>query len=169
MTAQLPGIKAIRLQLPPGILTRFTVPVTDLELEKIKTPTKAGNRRVWSFMNTVNAIGIQTTLEDWRHIAKREENLASKDREKDSFDVIPAIVSQAHVLDLEVAQNEIKVTEDHVYEAHLFCTDNDFLESAKTRAFFKSNALVADDAKLFEMPAVTSVDQTGQESEESMS
>ncbi|RKO94672.1 hypothetical protein BDK51DRAFT_29029 [Blyttiomyces helicus] len=38
------------------------------------------------------------------------------------------------------------------YDAILFATDNDFLESSRVRAVFRANAMVPDDAVLFEMP-----------------
>ncbi|KAJ3155381.1 hypothetical protein HDU86_004283 [Geranomyces michiganensis] len=41
-----------------------------------------------------------------------------------------------------------------IYDAHLFATDIDFLESSKVRSIFRENALSADESKLFELPAV---------------
>ncbi|KAJ3034292.1 hypothetical protein HDV00_005200 [Rhizophlyctis rosea] len=39
-----------------------------------------------------------------------------------------------------------------IYDALLFATDNDFLESSRIRAIFREHAVTAEDAKLFEMP-----------------
>ncbi|KAJ3300040.1 hypothetical protein HK104_005036 [Borealophlyctis nickersoniae] len=46
-----------------------------------------------------------------------------------------------------------------VYDAVLFATDNDFLESSRIRAIFRENAVTSQDAKLFEMPPYTGVEQ----------
>ncbi|KNC98812.1 uncharacterized protein SPPG_05789 [Spizellomyces punctatus DAOM BR117] len=42
----------------------------------------------------------------------------------------------------------------NIYDAILFATDIDFLESSKVRAIFRENAVTPDDAKLFELPPV---------------
>ncbi|KAJ3162837.1 hypothetical protein HDU86_003812 [Geranomyces michiganensis] len=44
------------------------------------------------------------------------------------------------------------------FEAVLFATDNDYLESSKTRAVFRANAIVPEDVKLFEMPEYTGIE-----------
>ncbi|KAL7748834.1 hypothetical protein RI367_005747 [Sorochytrium milnesiophthora] len=46
-------------------------------------------------------------------------------------------------------------TDYDTYDAVLFATDNDFLESSKTRAIFRENAVSPEDAKIFEMPPYT--------------
>ena len=46
----------------------------------------------------------------------------------------------------------------NVYDAILFATDNDFLESAKIRAIFKENAVSHEDAELFEMAEYTGLE-----------
>ncbi|KAJ3031965.1 hypothetical protein HK097_005393, partial [Rhizophlyctis rosea] len=46
----------------------------------------------------------------------------------------------------------------HLYDALLFATDNDFLESSRVRAIFRENAVTPEDAKLFEMPPYLGVD-----------
>ncbi|KAJ3088877.1 hypothetical protein HK102_007726 [Quaeritorhiza haematococci] len=46
-------------------------------------------------------------------------------------------------------------TENIVYDAILFATDNDFLEFSKIRAVFRDNAIQPEDARLFEMPPYT--------------
>lgn len=43
------------------------------------------------------------------------------------------------------------------YDAIMVGTDNDFLESAKTRSLFKANAIKPEDVVLFEMPEFTGV------------
>ncbi|KAJ1532682.1 hypothetical protein HK405_000908, partial [Cladochytrium tenue] len=45
------------------------------------------------------------------------------------------------------------------YDAVLFATDNDYLESARVRAFFRSHALCKEDNVLFEMPEYTQEDE----------
>ncbi|RKO88185.1 hypothetical protein BDK51DRAFT_34766 [Blyttiomyces helicus] len=47
-----------------------------------------------------------------------------------------------------------RVSDVTVYDAVLFATDVDFLESSKIRAVFRFNALTSEDAALFEMPPV---------------
>ncbi|KAI8590862.1 hypothetical protein BDZ88DRAFT_505929 [Geranomyces variabilis] len=41
-----------------------------------------------------------------------------------------------------------------IYDAHLFATDIDFLESSQIRTIFRENALSTEESKLFELPAV---------------
>ncbi|KAJ3343392.1 cop9 signalosome complex subunit [Gonapodya sp. JEL0774] len=47
----------------------------------------------------------------------------------------------------------------NIFEAILFATDNDFLESSRIRMVFKSNAIKPEDATLFEMPPYTGDEQ----------
>ncbi|KAJ3224527.1 hypothetical protein HK099_008326, partial [Clydaea vesicula] len=49
----------------------------------------------------------------------------------------------------------LKVEEELMWDATLFATDTDFLESSKTRVKFKDNALVPEDAMLFKMKEYT--------------
>ncbi|TPX57026.1 hypothetical protein PhCBS80983_g04136 [Powellomyces hirtus] len=49
----------------------------------------------------------------------------------------------------------------YIYDAWLFATDIDFLESSAVRARFRENALSPEDSKLFELPAVPRDSPTG--------
>jgi hypothetical protein len=136
-----------RVIVRPGLITRYSTPVSKEELDKTVPPTKRGNRRAWSFMNTANLLpgGFQTSLEQWRLIALDEKKRKSKELHGPQYDVVPKPAEPIHD-----AKEETSVK----YEAVLFATDSDFLEQAQIRLFFKSNALNEEEAKLFEMPAV---------------
>ena len=113
---------------PRNPLTRYTIPISVDVAEMILPSIKPGQRRLYSYMNTINEDGKELSLQDWKNISIQQT--------------------------LEDAP--LKKT----YKAYLFCTDNDYLEMANTRKFFKDNALNDDDSRLFEMPEVKSVPDT---------
>jgi hypothetical protein len=123
--------------IPKGALTRYNSPISE------KPPDlKRGNRRAFSWMNTNNFLKKPLNFEEWRAIAKKykEENV------EEDFDKVENIA--------EMSEPSIDANTETEYEARLFATDNDFLESAKIRTFFRTNAISPDDNKLFEMPVI---------------
>jgi hypothetical protein len=123
--------------LPKGALTRYNSPVS----ENLPDP-KRGNRRAFSWMNTNNFLKKQLNFEEWRALAKKYKET----NEEVDFDKVENIA--------EISKPSIDATTETEYEAILFATDNDFLESVKTRSFFRANAMSPDDNKLFEMPVI---------------
>jgi hypothetical protein len=98
-------------------------------------------------MNTSTALGSGMSLEEWKSLAFQLEKSGtlsedSKMSHQQEFDAIPQITP-------DLIPNESS-SSSKVYRAHMYCTDNDFLENSKIRAFFKNNALSPDDAKLFD-------------------
>ncbi len=141
--------KGKRIQLNPGALTRFTVPLTAKEVEVVKPHTKRRNQRAWSFMNSINQIGPSLSLEEWRKVAKSHS--AIKGGSPVSYDSVDSSLT------IQAGNTSEANSNESIYEAHLFCTDNDYLEQSKIRIYFKSNALNDEEAKLFEMPPVVSL------------
>lgn len=141
--------KSKRIQLNPGALTRYTVPLTAKEVDVVKPHTKRRNQRAWSFMNSINQMGPSLSLEEWRKLAKSHS--AVKGGSPVSYDSIDSSITLQAGNTLEANSTE------SVYEAHLYCTDNDFLEQSKIRLYFKGNALNEEESKLFEMPPVVSL------------
>ncbi|KAH9244406.1 hypothetical protein BASA81_018193 [Batrachochytrium salamandrivorans] len=202
-----------RVQAPPGIITRFTVPVPKDDLAKIVPKTYRGHRRSLSYQNAVSASGTPASFEEWVRMVHQEKGQI-KDREMsetgDEYDVVkpfsqtPKTPTRMGGRDFKLAtivdetaiqvnspegvpdgnmkllnsdglprenfktskmMNDDKEDQDLdldiiIYDAFLIATDNDFLESSKIRALFRENAIVPDDAKLFEMPAYTGEQQS---------
>ncbi|KAL2918772.1 hypothetical protein HK105_201606 [Polyrhizophydium stewartii] len=211
-----------KAQAPPGVITRFTVPVPREELTKLVPKTYRGHRRSLSYQNAVSASGTPASFEEWVQMVQAEKEQI-KDRvlkeTGDEYDVVkpfaqgprsslqasgrdfkldtivdenaaqvaspaaitpgdasktkgdgsgqsmPAVKASAVVDEREEGHGgeddgDESAIEVRIYDAILIATDNDFLESSKTRALFRENAVVPEDAKLFEMPAYTGEEHT---------
>ena len=69
--------------------------------------------------------------------------------------------SNANLMSTSVdEESALKDDKDAIYDAILFATDNDFLESGRIRAIFKENAVNPEDAQLFEMPPFTGEEES---------
>jgi hypothetical protein len=121
--------------IPKGALTRYTSPISELQPDSDR-----GNRRAFSWMNTNNCLKNQLNFEEWKFAAKKANAEEEKVEKK-----------------LKESEAATSTTIETEYEALLFATDNDFLESVKTRKFFRENAVSTQDNKLFEMPAVEEI------------
>ena len=125
--------------IPKGAVTQFNTPISD------KLPIiKKGNRRAYSWMNTNNYLKQQLSIDEWKVVAQKYQ----KSNQDDDYDQVDSSTKE------EVQDNQPIQVE---YEAVLFATDNDYLESPKIRGHFKSNAMSPEDTKLFEMPSVEDV------------
>ncbi|KAI9106058.1 hypothetical protein DFS34DRAFT_43629 [Phlyctochytrium arcticum] len=129
-----------RLHVPMGVVTRFAEPVSVHELRHVSPPTPTNRRRSFSYINSAAQKDTSPTFEDWL-----KTTLAEKRRLKTS-----------PVSESEGSEQAEPTTEKSdvpmVYDAVLFATDTDYLESSKTRAAFRLNAVTPEDVKLFEMP-----------------
>ncbi|KAI8812512.1 hypothetical protein BJ742DRAFT_705616 [Cladochytrium replicatum] len=140
-----------KIIVPPGKITRFTLPVPTDELQNVAPPTAARRRRSLSYVNAVSASGVKASFQEWLEMVSEESPHPEQD-----FDVVKPFGSSAVTTEpLGTTAKSPKTAAPVIYDALLFATDNDFLETSKTRAIFKENALQPEDAKLFEMPPYT--------------
>lgn len=123
--------------IPKGTVTRFNTPISEKPVS-----LKKGNRRAFSWMNTNNGLKKQLSFEEWKSFAINYK----KSNEDEDFDKVEII--QEEKGSVPDAQKELE------YEAILFATDDDYLQSVKIRSFFRENAISPDDTKLFAMPTV---------------
>lgn len=160
----------IKVPVPAGIITRFSVPVSTDELKAI-SPSKKNQRRSLSYANSVITTGRQVSLQDWVDM-KKEDHGESNDydvikpfgtpmsefpkRGTSPFRDAPSTIEEDEdvVVCKPVAVIESN-TSEFLWDAILFATDTDFLESSKTRLKFKENAIVPEDAMLFKMKEYT--------------
>ncbi|KAI8809778.1 hypothetical protein BJ742DRAFT_852555 [Cladochytrium replicatum] len=141
-----------KITVPPGKITRFTLPVPTEELQNVAPPTAARRRRSLSYVNAVSASGVKASFQEWLEMVSEESPHPEQD-----FDVVKPFGSSA-VTDEPPGgtMKSARMTPTPViYDAVHFATDNDFLETSKTRAIFRENAMQPEDAKLFEMPPYT--------------
>ncbi|KAJ3088081.1 hypothetical protein HK100_008159 [Physocladia obscura] len=162
--------KSIRVDIPDGTPTAHARPVS----AQTVPPTHRARRRSLSFRNATSA--VHASFEEWLNMVSAEADAYrvgddGETAEKSAgelFDTVPAFGSSGDkrggngdVILEENNRDGEKRTEDGgmfltTIDAVLFATDDDFLESAKIRAVFRANAIVPDEAKLFEMTPVTS-------------
>jgi hypothetical protein len=172
-----------KVEVPAGAVTRFGQPVSDNEIPVITPRTAKSRRRSLSYQNAVSATGQTPTIQEWMTMVKEEEGEDEVAAEKEGGDydsvkpfgsptslatptslsqskprklsLFPQKVGADSKKDLIVPKEEADMDGITTYDAFLFATDNDFLESSRVRSIFKENALIAQDAVLFEMPAYT--------------
>jgi hypothetical protein len=75
--------------------------------------------------------------------------------EKENEKVARKATSVSKVVRINTSKPTVAAPKIVVYRALLIGNDNDFLEYSKVRNLFRANALVPEEAKLFEMPAYT--------------
>ena len=97
--------------------------------------TKKGNRRRLSFANSIiaNPNGKNATLDDWIQVNKQLEKI----NEDADFDHVPSFGKEESpsAFDFKSAILSVETEKKLFYDAILFATDSDFLESAKTVGF----------------------------------
>ncbi|KAI8913536.1 hypothetical protein EDD86DRAFT_187730 [Gorgonomyces haynaldii] len=144
-----------RKEAPAGIITRFNVPVSKEQIEAMTPLEPQERRRSLSYANMMSASGEKPTIQEWISTMQSE----SEDSPKSANRLRPSIHDileepEEDKSDAGSKTNEL-AEQVHIINATLVGTDNDFLETSKMRAFFRSHALMPEDAKLFEMPAYT--------------
>ncbi len=154
------------LQVPvsPGTVTQFNIPVHDNEeakqvLAAAPAMQETGNSRLYSYRNTTILSPKKPSLEEW--VVKMAEG-----KESQRYDglLISPVQGEPPALGRGAAATTTTTTgtSPAYYEAILFATDTDYLESARVRKLFRSQALMEEDAILFNMPEVKrSPDVTG--------
>ncbi|KAJ3182545.1 hypothetical protein HDU85_002643 [Gaertneriomyces sp. JEL0708] len=61
-----------KIPIPPGIVSRFAIPVAQDELVGLMVPTSKNRRRSLSYSNSISALGIHTSFEDWLNIVRSD-------------------------------------------------------------------------------------------------
>ncbi|KAJ3056355.1 hypothetical protein HDU99_007416 [Rhizoclosmatium hyalinum] len=147
-----------RIQIPEGSITRFAKPVSPQEVP----PTQKCRRRTLSYLNAVNSSGQQASFEEWVLMVKSENSRReAAGEELLDYDEVNPFASPERGMPNMISEEEEEVEESKedeitTYDAILFATDDDFLESSRIRAVFRDNAVLPEEAKLFEMTPVTS-------------
>ncbi|KAJ3351859.1 hypothetical protein GGF32_004052 [Allomyces javanicus] len=129
----------VKVTVPCGTITRFAVPVPEVEMERPPTPPR--RRRGLSLSNSGHVNG-----DVW---AKQLRTAVVRVQQQQQDQAIHEEPSAS-----AVALDARAVAVD-TYDAILVGTDNDYLESSKMRALFRDHAVTPDDVKLFEMPEYT--------------
>ncbi|ORY47667.1 hypothetical protein BCR33DRAFT_764075 [Rhizoclosmatium globosum] len=117
--------------------------------KKYHRPKNAADARYPSFEEWV----LMVKSENSRREAAGEELL--------DYDEVNPFASPERGMPSMISEEEEEVEESKedeitTYDAILFATDDDFLESSRIRAVFRDNAVLPEEAKLFEMTPVTS-------------
>lgn len=142
-----------RTHVPVGLVTRFSKPVDVEELQQ-RPPTPKGRRRALSYVNSAAANERNSpTFEEWLKMLRTDtkEDASATNMQ---LGVTPVVGSSP----TKIVKNDSSSdnAEPHkIYDAILFATDTDYLESSQTRAIFRQNAVTSEDVKLFEMPEYT--------------
>ncbi|KAJ3180188.1 hypothetical protein HDU85_004191 [Gaertneriomyces sp. JEL0708] len=160
-----------RAQVPPGSVTRFAKPVSADEMPQVSPPTPERRRRMFSYVNTMATAGSTTSFETWLKIAKEEHKNSPRSPQKEVDGLRMSLTraleapsdSTAALLNDSTDQVPLSASTDEsssdepviTFDAILFATDTDYLESSKIRAVFRQNALTPEDVKHFEMPEYT--------------
>ncbi|KAJ3329970.1 hypothetical protein HDU76_006735 [Blyttiomyces sp. JEL0837] len=170
-----------KVVIPPGSVTRFAVPVPTKELLDVLPKTAKNRRRSLSYVNAVTAAGTKATFEEWLAMVQEDEH-GKEGEEEGDYDIVKPFGTPVKGLIQEEGEDEkVEVITDVdklepespkkkvesannvsviTYNAILFATDNDFLESSKMRAIFKENSLQPEDCVLFEMPPFTGQEES---------
>ncbi|TPX61930.1 hypothetical protein PhCBS80983_g00877 [Powellomyces hirtus] len=124
-----------RVNIPVGTVTRFANPVPrDALTHAAQTPPV--RRRSLSMLNHAP--------KKWEAAAKSTGKTMAITSSSDTL----AIAEFTSLLPSSITS----------FDAVLFATDTDYLETSRTRATFRANAVVLEDVKLFEMPEFTGED-----------
>ncbi|KAJ3129953.1 hypothetical protein HK098_007219 [Nowakowskiella sp. JEL0407] len=142
--------KTNKQNIPNGLITRFAVPVPANEIKNMAPPTKKSRRRSLSYVNAVSASGVPASFKEWLEMVQEEKN--NLDEREEDFDTVK-LFSKKDSPSKPQTKKDFKI-----YDAVLFATDNDYLETSKIRAIFRENAINPEDVKLFEMPPFTGED-----------
>ncbi|KAJ3407544.1 hypothetical protein HDU80_008462 [Chytriomyces hyalinus] len=157
------GASNLRVEIPHGCVTRFTQPVSSAQ--NLLPATHKNRRRTLSYVNAVTASGVPASIEEWVQMVKEESETQqpqSSSHDGPDYDRVNPFGSPVKkdfdeaVVRHSNQEDENNDTQFIAYEAILFATDNDFLEDSKVRRVFKDNAVVPEEAALFEMTPVTS-------------
>ncbi|KAJ3183109.1 hypothetical protein HDU87_007531 [Geranomyces variabilis] len=122
-----------RVNIPAGTVTRFGHSV---DPSSIPEPQPIVRRRSFS-----------------AHDSKTSQPWEQRQLLSDPMSKTPTITASSSSATLAQPSND-----QLAFEAVLFATDSDYLESSKTRAVFRANAVIPEDVKLFEMPEYTGVE-----------
>ncbi|KAJ3214858.1 hypothetical protein HDU67_001123 [Dinochytrium kinnereticum] len=155
--------------VPAGNITRFCVPLSPSDLSTLTPKTAKSRRRSLSYANSVNASGSSASYSEWLAMVAAEKAQGSMVEDYDIVSPFSAGATfspkSATIVEVEeeinekpffdAAHNNAAPKPVRTFDAVLFATDNDFLESARVRSIFKQNALHPDDAVLFEMKPFT--------------
>ncbi|KAJ3027705.1 UNVERIFIED_CONTAM: hypothetical protein HDU68_003292 [Siphonaria sp. JEL0065] len=160
------GVQDAKVIIPEGSITRFARPIS--VIDALVPKTHKSRRRTLSYLNAINAAGRQASFEEWLLMVKEEQRVQAENVQEPvalDYDVVNPFGSPKHpgIPSPILEGNEDEDAEQEelnggikTYDAILFATDDDFLESSKVRAIFRDNALAPEEAKLFEMTPVTS-------------
>lgn len=143
---------------PAGVVSQHGTPLTPLQVMSIVPPSARSRRRSLSFMNALTTAGVRASMNEWIQMVQQDRlqsarpspiKSAANGAEWDNYDSVKPFSNQS------VAKSPSRADADGkfkvYYDAWLFATDNDFLESSKIRMVFKDNAVNPADTKLFEM------------------
>ena len=159
---------------PPGIITRFNIPVPQGQVEAQTPVTHHDRRRSLSYANVLSDSGEKRSVEEWvnqlkdrpeglnneilRSPTKKTPTKASPLKQPIQEEPVPEPPQQ------QEEESGPKVVA--VINAVFVGTDTDFLETSKMRSLFRGNSLSPEEAKLFEMPEVTEETRREQETED---
>ncbi|KNE63677.1 hypothetical protein AMAG_08774 [Allomyces macrogynus ATCC 38327] len=129
----------VKVTVPRGTITRFAVPVPEVEMERPPTPPR--RRRGLSLSNSGHVDG-----DVWVKQLRTAVVRVQQQQQEQAIHEEPS--ASAMALDARAVAVD-------TYDAILVGTDNDYLESSKMRALFRDHAVTPDDVKLFEMPEYT--------------
>jgi hypothetical protein len=141
--------------ISPGAITRFSVPVPQEEV--LHTPSTPPRRR--RELSMVNSTAGHASFEKWVQSIQTDAAMISPSKANGNL-IVSSPIDQS-IPEASPAEEDPSLTKPKIisYDAVLFATDNDFLESSKTRSIFKDHACAPEDAQLFEMPPFTGDEQ----------
>ncbi|KAJ3259585.1 hypothetical protein HK103_002139 [Boothiomyces macroporosus] len=144
-----------RINIPPGVITRFTVPLPKEDIAKIVPATKKGHRRSLSYRNAISASGVPATFLEWTKMIQEDRQTIDNVSEEDgNFDnVKPFTITSTTIASPEQITPEGPSFDENVtiFDGYLFATDSDYLKSSEIRQVFRSNAINYEEIRLFEM------------------
>ncbi|KAJ3274818.1 hypothetical protein HDV01_002022 [Terramyces sp. JEL0728] len=159
LTAKLPNRKLHmntlqKINIPSGLITRFTVPLPKDEFERLIPATKKGHRRCLSYRNAISATGVPATFLEWTKMIQEDRQTVDNLPEcENNFDhVKPYMITSTTLASPEQITPDTPCGEETVmYDGYLFATDSDYLKSSEIRQVFRSNAINYEEIRLFEM------------------
>ena len=139
------------VEITPGVLTQFSVPIPAEKLNIVIPKTQSGNRRAFSYRNAVSASTVPVSFLEWTKLIEQDRTVIEETSEID-FDKFDSSRFDNHTENDTISMSS---SQGQIYDAILFATDDDYLGSSKVRQIFADNALNPEEAKLFEMKEYT--------------
>lgn len=143
-----------KVDISPGFVTQFSVPIPAEKLDSLIPKIIAGNRRALSYRNALSASTAPVSFLEWTRLIEQEAELGV---DGPSFyeDINISLLGPAISKNTDDSPANSSKKEQCFYDAVLFATDDDYLGSSKIRKLFNENALDVEEVKLFEMKEYT--------------